>query len=95
MLYGGLFEERRERTPQGGPSPLFSKRVLNELDRGHRFVPNADEGNIYVGSEKAGRRVTASLTRFIGGRLKLQVQHGEECCRLTVAPVVPRLHGQG
>jgi RNA-directed DNA polymerase len=79
VLDGGLFEESREGTPQGGPlSPLLSNLVLDELDRelerrGHRFVRYADECNIYVRSEKAGRRVMASLTRFIEGRLKLQI----------------------
>ena len=79
VLDGGLFEESREGTPQGGPlSPLLSNLVLDELDRelerrGHRFVRYADDCNIYVRSEKAGRRVMASLTRFIEGRLKLQI----------------------
>jgi RNA-directed DNA polymerase len=79
VLNGGLFEESREGTPQGGPlSPLLSNLVLDELDRelerrGHRFVRYADDCNIYVRSEKAGRRVMASLTRFIEGRLKLQI----------------------
>jgi hypothetical protein len=45
-----------------------------ELERrGHCFVRYADDCNVYVRSEKAGHRVTASLTRFIEGRLKLQV----------------------
>jgi RNA-directed DNA polymerase len=57
---------------------LLSNLVLDELDReldrrGHRFVRYADDCNIYVCSEKAGRRVMASLTRFIEGRLKLQI----------------------
>jgi len=79
VLDGGLFEESREGTPQGGPlSPLLSNLVLDELDceldrRGHRFVRYADHCNIYVRSEKAGRRVMVSLTRFIEGRLKLQI----------------------
>src|SRR5437667_1996471 len=79
VLDGGLFEESREGTPQGGPlSPLLSNLVLDELDRelerrSHRFVRYADDCNIYVRSEKAGRRVMASLTRFIEGRLKLQI----------------------
>jgi RNA-directed DNA polymerase len=79
VLDSGLFEESREGTPQGGPlSPLLSNLVLDELDRelerrGHRFVRYADDCNIYVRSEKAGRRVMASLTRFIEGRLKLQI----------------------
>src|SRR3954466_6396272 len=63
---------------RGVLSPLLSNLVLDELDRelerrGHRFVRYADDCNIYVRSEKAGRRVMASLTRFIEGRLKLQV----------------------
>ena len=79
VLDGGLFEESREGTPQGGPlSPLLSNLVLDELDRelerrGHRFVRYADDCNIYIRSEKAGRRVMASLTRFIEGRLKQQI----------------------
>jgi RNA-directed DNA polymerase len=79
VLNGGLFEESGEGTPQGGPlSPLLSNLVLDELDRelerrGHRFVRYADDCNIYVRSEKAGRRVMASLTRFIEWRLKLQI----------------------
>jgi RNA-directed DNA polymerase len=79
VLNNGLFEDSREGTPQGGPlSPLLSNLVLDELDRelerrGHRFVRYADDSNVYVRSEKAGRRVMISLTRFIEGRLKLQV----------------------
>jgi RNA-directed DNA polymerase len=79
VLNGGLFEESGEGTPQGGPlSPLLSNLVLDELDRElerrcHRFVRYADDCNIYVRSEKAGRRVMASLTRFIERRLKLQI----------------------
>ena len=79
MLDSGLFEKSEEGTPQGGPlSPLLSNLVLDELDRelerrGHRFVRYADDCNIYVRSEKAGRRVMQSLTHFIERRLKLQV----------------------
>jgi RNA-directed DNA polymerase len=79
VLHGGLFEESREGTPQGGPlSPLLSNLVLDELDRelerrGHRFVRYADDCNIYVRSEKAGHRVMRSLTRFIEGHLKLKI----------------------
>jgi RNA-directed DNA polymerase len=79
VLDHGLFEESREGTPQGGPlSPLLSNLVLDELDRelerrGHRFVRYADDCNVYVRSEKAGRRVMESLTRFIERRLKLQI----------------------
>jgi RNA-directed DNA polymerase len=79
VLNNGLFEASREGTPQGGPlSPLLSNLVLDELDRelehrGHRFVRYADDCNVYVRSEKAGHRVMVSLTRFIEGRLRLQV----------------------
>ena len=68
-----------EGTPQGGPlSPLLSNIVLDELDReldrrGHRFVRYADDCNIYVGSERAGKRVMAAVVRFIEGRLRLKV----------------------
>jgi RNA-directed DNA polymerase len=79
VLDNGVLEASVEGTPQGGPlSPLLSNLVLDELDRelerrGLAFVRYADDCNIYVSSEKAGRRVMASITRFIEGRLKLQV----------------------
>jgi RNA-directed DNA polymerase len=79
VLCGGLVEAGGEGVPQGGPlSPLLSNLVLDELDRelqrrGHRFVRYADDCNIYVRSEKAGRRVMASVTRFLETRLKLRV----------------------
>src|SRR5246127_1166414 len=79
VMENGLVSLSVEGTPQGGPlSPLLSNLVLDELDRelerrSHRFVRYADDCNIYVRSEKAGRRVMASLTRFIERRLKLQI----------------------
>jgi RNA-directed DNA polymerase len=56
--------------------------VLDELDRelerrGHRFVRYADDCNIYVRSQRAGQRVMASITRFITGRLQLQVNQAK------------------
>lgn len=68
-----------EGVPQGGPlSPLLSNIVLSELDeelarRGLRFVRYADDCNIYVRSERAGKRVMESVERFIRSRLRLKV----------------------
>src|SRR5246500_2898215 len=79
VMEDGLVSPVDEGTPQGGPlSPLLSNLALDELDRelerrGHRFVRYADDCNIYVSSERAGQRVMTSLTRFIEGRLKLQI----------------------
>jgi RNA-directed DNA polymerase len=78
-MEGGLVSPTEEGTPQGGPlSPLLSNIVLDELDRelekrGHRFVRYADDCNIYVKSERAGRRVMKSVSRFIARKLKLKV----------------------
>lgn len=78
-LPDGVVVSTEEGVPQGGPlSPLLSNIVLDELDwelarRGHRFVRYADDCNIYVRSERAGRRVMASVTRFIEKRLRLKV----------------------
>src|SRR5208337_1248861 len=52
--------------------------VQTELDwemarRGYHFVRYADDVNIYVRSERAGKRVMASITRFIEKRLRLKV----------------------
>ena len=79
VMENGLVSPSVEGTPQGGPlSPLLSNLVLDELDRelerrGLRFVRYADDCNIYVGSERAGRRVMESVTRFITQKLKLNV----------------------
>src|SRR3984893_8837332 len=79
VMENGLVSPSVEGTPQGGPlSPLLSNLVLDLLDRelelrGHRFVRYADDCNIYVRSEKAGRRVMASVTRFITQKLQLKI----------------------
>ena len=65
--------------PQGGPlSPILANVVLDELDweldrRGHRFARYADDCNILVRSKRAGERVIASITRFLGESLRLTV----------------------
>lgn len=79
ILENGIVTVPTEGTPQGGPlSPFLSNRVLDELDkelerRGHRFVRDADDSNIYVKSVRAGRRVMESVSHFITQRLKLRV----------------------
>lgn len=79
VLKDGLFSPTREGTPQGGPlSPLLSNVVLDELDRelerrGLEFCRFADDANIFVGSEKAAKRVMQSVGRFIETKMKLEV----------------------
>jgi group II intron reverse transcriptase/maturase len=79
VMPDGVRVHTEEGVPQGGPlSPLLSNIVLDELDRelaqrGHRFVRYADDCNIYVRSERAGKRVMASVVSFIERRLRLKV----------------------
>jgi RNA-directed DNA polymerase len=83
VMENGLVSPVEEGTPQGGPlSPLLSNLVLDELDqelerRQHRFVRYADDCNIYVASERAGKRVMQSVTGFIRRRLKLKVNEAK------------------
>jgi RNA-directed DNA polymerase len=83
VMENGLVSPITEGTPQGGPlSPLLSNIVLDDLDRelerrGHRFVRYADDCNVYVRSERAGRRVMESITRFITRNLKLKVNEAK------------------
>lgn len=83
VMPDGVVVSTEEGAPQGGPlSPLLSNIVLDELDwelsrRGHRFVRYADDCNIYVRSERAGRRVMASISRFVERRLRLKVNESK------------------
>lgn len=75
----GITVPTKEGTPQGGPlSPLLSNIVLDELDwemkrRRLHFVRYADDFQVFVGSERAGKRVMAGLRRFIEGRMRLRI----------------------
>ena len=79
VMADGLVHASEEGTPQGSPlSPLLSNVMLDDLDwelerRGHRFVRYADDGRIYVASERAGLRVMEGITQYIEQRLKLEV----------------------
>lgn len=83
LMPDGVVVSSEEGAAQGSPlSPLLSNIVLDELDgelarRGHRFVRYADDCNIYVRSERAGKRVMASIRRFIEGRLRLKVNEAK------------------
>ncbi len=79
VMEDGLVSPTGEGTPQCGPlSPLLSNLMLDDWDRelerrGLRFVRYADDCNVYVKSERAGKRVKASLTQFLRAKLKLKV----------------------
>jgi RNA-directed DNA polymerase len=83
LMPDGVVVSTEEGTPQGGPlSPLLSNIVLDELDqeleqRGHRFVRYADDCNIYVRSERSGKRVMKSIAGFIQNRLRLKVNEAK------------------
>ena len=79
VMANGVVMTAQEGTPQGSPlSPLLANIMLDDLDkelerRGHRFERYADDCNIYVRSERAGRRVYASIKAFLEEKLKLKV----------------------
>jgi RNA-directed DNA polymerase len=78
-MHNGVCTAGETGTPQGGPlSPLLANLLLDDLDkelerRGHKFVRYADDCNIYVRSEKAGKRVMESVTQFLKEKLRLTV----------------------
>jgi len=79
MMQNGVCVRREEGTPQGGPlSPLLANILLDDLDkeleaRGHKFCRYADDCNIYIRSEAAGKRVLESVTEYLEKKLKLKV----------------------
>jgi RNA-directed DNA polymerase len=89
VMVGGTLQPSELGTPQGGPlSPLLANILLDDLDRelearGHRFARYADDLLVLVRSERAGQRVKASLTAYLGRHLKLPVNEHKS----RVAPV--------
>jgi len=83
MMQQGVYVERYEGTPQGGPlSPLLANLLLDDLDkelerRGHSFCRYADDCNIYVRTRMAGERVMKSVTAFLEGKLHLRVNQAK------------------
>ena len=80
-----------KRQIQSTLSPLLSNILLDELDkelerRGHKFCRYADDQNIYVRSERAGKRVFDSVKKFLETKLKLKVNDKKS----TVAKVNER-----
>jgi len=79
VMVEGVVIDTDEGTPQGGPlSPLLSNIMLDDLDkeleqRGHKFVRYADDCNIYVKTQRAGKRVMESVKTFLEKKLKLKV----------------------
>jgi RNA-directed DNA polymerase len=66
-------------TPQGGPlSPLLANIYLHPLDvelakRGVAFVRYADDIAIFAGSERAAKRLLASVVKWLEEELKIEV----------------------
>ena len=82
-LPDGTREATPRGVPQGGPlSPLLANIVLDPLDkeleaRGHKFARYADDFIVMVRSARAAGRVMGSLTRFVEGQLRLEVNRAK------------------
>ena len=82
VMFNGVAVQRWEGTPQGGPlSPLLANVLLDEVDkelekRGHAFVRYADDGNVYVRSERAAKDVMKTLRRLYA-KLRLRVNESK------------------
>jgi RNA-directed DNA polymerase len=95
VVVNGRLNETSRGVPQGGPlSPLLSNILLDDLDkelerRGLRFARYADDLALLVKSRRAGERVMASISWFLGRKLKVAVNpdksrvvKAQECCFL-------------
>lgn len=75
----GRLHPTRKGVPQGSPlSPVLSNILLDDLDkeletRGHKFIRYADDLAIFVKSERAGKRVMASITNYLERKLSVKV----------------------
>jgi RNA-directed DNA polymerase len=75
----GSKRARGSGTPQGGPlSPLLANIYLHPLDveldkRGVAFVRYADDIAIFAGSERAAKRLLASVVKWLEEELKIEV----------------------
>ncbi len=82
VMVNGVVTERYEGTPQGGPlSPLLANVLLDEVDkelekRGHAFARYADDGNVYVKSERAAKDAMETLKRLYA-KLRLKVNESK------------------
>jgi RNA-directed DNA polymerase len=79
VMVDGIVQASEWGTPQGSPpSPLLANVLLDDLDkelevRGHRFVRYRDDVVIFVKTMRAGRRVMASICRYLTQTLRLRV----------------------
>jgi RNA-directed DNA polymerase len=78
VMVNGVVMERHEGSPQGGPlSPLLANLLLDEVDkelerRGLAFCRYADDCNVYVRSERAGKDAMETL-RCLFANLRLRI----------------------
>ena len=79
IMLEGVVRPSEEGTPQGGPlSPLLANIYLDALDkelekRQLAFCRYADDCNIYVGSQRAAKRVLESISQWVRKHLRLEV----------------------